>query len=1591
MEWNYESKKAKRGIIVIAILVIIATIIGICSVCLLSQSNQDNSQGEINKQDSRVGKLKKMDAGGTPVVSQDVDIYAGNTSTVKIEYHAGEVGENSIKANSQNYNICSASILKITNDYIYVNVKGLSDGITMVEIYMDSTKIAQLNVTVKSAVQNIRCTLNVGDDRNVIANAGHNIDSSKLNYSISNTGGTISASNLKVVNGYSASISINAQKVGTSLINIYEGDPVGGCIAIIYVTVVDGTQPSTPTPSNPNYPRTPDSAPSVSPASGKEINLKPGYSTDITLDYIDRFDNVYTENTYVANFTCNKESNGYYQKLSITANSNVSSNTYCYVGLDNYGNPAYTSYDSAHWKINVYPDVQVDHPTETIHINIGETKSFKLTNATYYNCEIRNDGLLGLEKDIVTVNDDDKQYLKITGNKVGTTNVIVKKYGNPLNEHTDELVYKIQVVDKPQITYADKKKIQIVVGETATRWFKPTGYATLDYHFSNSKTSSIATTKTLDMDEDGKIDNIQVVGKKVGKDYLTWEAKDASGNNQGATVTWEVEVVPALKCTITPQTEVISNYGLNYTNKNQVVYKFEFEDNVEGFTKSDIALTGGGTISSFNKMSDKIYIVTVTNPADAYYSQKISINTGACHAKSDSSIKNKSASYTVFVDRIKPAIKNVKASIDTSTSTGTMLVAKGSVINVTFDIEEEKIVASNLLDKNDMEFVSRKDGVSKTFKPNSVVCSGKKYTVKWKVPNDVEEGSSINFNVTGVDLIVDFAGNECDEYNSVYDSGFRIIKVDSTVPEIDNIQYFVYNNGERDYGEDKVIHVSEGSQVRVRVHYNQSVVPSNVAFLTSGNSRDYKVVDNYNKGTYHDYTFTVTSVLKPGEVTALIQGCVGVNGVKCGDSSFVEDSNGYKLICDNDGETGETGDGPVKYKTFTYNYSDGKRVGNRYYAKNGDTVGTTIYFTDRFDDDKFTAKLGNAVGKAVYQETGTSGNYDTFFTLGEEEEGPIKLTVEGFVQDVEKDWDGVSYVIDNTKPTIENFAVRGYQKDSIYVEFEEKDNMSLPNDDLTANDITVKVGDTQCTNVIVKRITDEVEEAESEEEQEAQYDENAENGEVSAVKSKKYEVVINGIQNAGNVSFAINSVKDMAGNEISFEQENLEFVNPETAAFKKASCVVKRDGTALTGETKYMKNGDVIEFYIEFTGELLQTPTIYVSGAQCNVEQVEDNKLRYIATYTFNKEDEIPQGAIKFYMNDMISQNGIRLTNMRKTLDTFVYDSISPEIKDVEIKSTIDEDSKVTMKFKLVDDNLDVNTEVKKSNIKVLVKGEEIDASKYTLTQEDDQYTLVIDGVKYIEPYLVKIESTAENVIEDFSQNELTSFSTTIYIDDKTEPTMSVVRSVEVGEKTDKDIKLTITAEDKESGIKSIAVNGEKVEIKDGKAVYTATENGQYEIVVTNNAGLTASKTETIAEISRTEYRSESGKVADDGTGDDNNGNGSNGQENEGNNNQGNNNEANKDDSTNSQENNSNENKGDDNKDQTTGKSDGTDLKNIDLKSVDSTDKQTINNIQKAKVEETIEQINKEIPKTGKDGICVIGITIIGIIGYVSYKKYKEI
>ena len=125
----------------------------------------------------------------------------------------------------------------------------------------------------------------------------------------------------------------------------------------------------------------------------------------------------------------------------------------------------------------------------------------------------------------------------------------------------------------------------------------------------------------------------------------------------------------------------------------------------------------------------------------------------------------------------------------------------------------------------------------------------------------------------------------------------------------------------------------------------------------------------------------------------------------------------------------------------------------------------------------------------------------------------------------------------------------------------------------------------------------------------------------------------------------------------------------------------------------------------------------------------------------------------------------------------------------------------------------------------------------------NDREIELIDGIG---TYSVIDDGTYEIIAVDNVGN----IATSTFIVDKTNPNLTVSGNSTVWTKDD--INLTIEAIDSLSGIANVTVNGAEVDLENGSGTYTATANGTYEVIATDNVGNAISQIIVVDKIDKT-------------------------------------------------------------------------------------------------------------------------------------------
>ncbi len=533
-----------------------------------------------------------------------------------------------------------------------------------------------------------------------------------------------------------------------------------------------------------------------------DINLKPGESFDIPLSYIDRWDELKTDNTGVANFSYNEDGNGYVNSIRITAQSDITSNTWTDIHLSNFGNADWSGGNWS-WRVNVWADTKIECPSEQIHIKIGETKTFKLENCTYYSWSSYGTvDSLGIEV-------ENYNTLKLTGKAAGTMKINLNKYGNNKwnhgsddNPNSETKTYNVIIDANPSISYYDSNKIELIVGQSCTRWFIPEDYASLYYHFEQWNKTSSDIVDVVFLDENNKevdlkniqnyakVKNIKVTAKKAGTTELTAEARAEDGNHYGAYTdpAWQIVVKEPLKCQIT--TDNVKTNG--WTNAEKTKFTITFNQDVDNFDKDDISL-GNDIEYTFKKVNNKVYEVTVTNPESAGVG--LYIKSGACTISGTDTLKNSSKLEHYNVDRIKPKVNVTKVETDNINNT---YANKDSTITIEFDISDNAYLdgsTSDLIkDKNFRAFVvdgSKSNYLSSGVEFERIGTSASKRSYRATIKNIEQYEGKLNFQISSDDTsLSDLAGNTFESYDYSQDKeNYKEIIIDNTPPTIEKTEF----------------------------------------------------------------------------------------------------------------------------------------------------------------------------------------------------------------------------------------------------------------------------------------------------------------------------------------------------------------------------------------------------------------------------------------------------------------------------------------------------------------------------------------------------------------------------------------------------------------------------------------------------------------------------------------------------------------------------------------------------------------------------------------------------------------------------------
>ena len=268
---------------------------------------------------------------------------------------------------------------------------------------------------------------------------------------------------------------------------------------------------------------------------------------------------------------------------------------------------------------------------------------------------------------------------------------------------------------------------------------------------------------------------------------------------------------------------------------------------------------------------------------------------------------------------------------------------------------------------------------------------------------------------------------------------------------------------------------------------------------------------------------------------------------------------------------------------------------------------------------------------------------------------------------------------------------------------------------------------------------------------------------------------------------------------------------------KKTIPAMVDEVTSISAPTYYIEsvkgNIEVRDF------KIAETP---VSGVTYLVELLDDNATAVIDSKTAKAGDSVSFNAADkvYYRIRVTATTGAGVTNTSVATRVIIYENDNNQ-PNLTVVGGGDEWT-----------NQDVTLTITATDAESGIKSVYIDNEKLTDFVEGTPYTYVVsDEGKH--HYTVKVL--------DFNDNGAAR-DVTVKID-KTAPTLSVSADNTVAAQQR---EISISTQDALSGVKSLTVNGEDII---GKTTYTATANGDYKFVATDNAGNTTEKTVTVSNV----------------------------------------------------------------------------------------------------------------------------------------------
>ena len=365
--------------------------------------------------------------------------------------------------------------------------------------------------------------------------------------------------------------------------------------------------------------------------------------------------------------------------------------------------------------------------------------------------------------------------------------------------------------------------------------------------------------------------------------YLVTESSGSGGGSSGGSSgsgNWgtggDSSYVPPADTT--PPTCSVTVSPSSMTNASSLTYKIKFSESVTGFTRGDITLSSGATISSFTG-SGSSYTAVVNTQNNREYNLSMSIKSGVC---TDSAGNSNRASNTVTVpiDRVIPSVTFTGAS--TNNRINNKYASKTHEITVTFNARDTNYASENLTASN----ISVKAG-GKTISCTKTLTkqtssSGVNYTLK--LSNVTGDGKLEVIVPSG--KIKDKAGNT-NAQTSSSSSGTTIdITIDNTKPSVKKAS--ITSNNEYGHG-----YVKNGDRVTLNIEFSENL--SNIPSVKIG-GRTATV-------TGSNSTFVATydipkdeAELKEGELSIEISNYIDYVGL-IGDT-VTKTTDGSKIIYD---------------------------------------------------------------------------------------------------------------------------------------------------------------------------------------------------------------------------------------------------------------------------------------------------------------------------------------------------------------------------------------------------------------------------------------------------------------------------------------------------------------------------------------------------------------------------------------------------------------------------------------------------------------------------------------------------------------------